>query len=318
MSKTSQLLEQAKALAGVRNRCYNENCQIIDRKKTQRHPCDASSFPITFLTQWTQTNRIEGDSITPGLVYLTAQTMFRSIPDTKSLHNVSPEIYELGLLLRRRLFYLGLYAGHLESALCLWRSFSYETAAGKSEKEMILRCLKLPPKEKPSSARLILLTAVRIDADDDVVRASKEFDFFLVRDFAEYDLLWRRRAEILHSVSEERAFNWIWAGREYFAAPVIVAALKQLLDFTKDERMKLRIYQYLSCFSTEYSFNFLATQYEKLGDKLMAREYHELAGATGNKESRAWLVEYLEDELKNAWFKNPETVKHLESWKKML
>src|SRR5579871_2977376 len=244
--------------------------------------------------------------------------MFRSIPDSAGprQQTTDPGVYELGLLLRRRLFYIGLLSGHTQSALCLWWSFSYSTPAGKAEKEMILRCLESVTHVSPKVNTLV--EAVKADAADDIKRARKHLDTLEINDFPEYDLLWKRRAEFLYAVDQEKALAWIWAGRDLFPAPVIVAILEQFKSFTKDEYMKLRISLYLSCYSSNYTFNLIAKQYETLGNKLMAREYYELGGATGDKASQAWMVQYIQDEMRNSWLKRRTHVRQLESWKSML
>jgi hypothetical protein len=256
----------------------------------------------------------------PELLYLTAQTMFRSIPDSAGPHqyNVSPEIYDLGLLIRRRLFYIGLMMGHVQSALCLWWSFSYDTAAGKAEKEMIFRCLNMS-REEILPARIQTLTdAVNADVVGNISLARKKFEALEAKDFGEYELLWKKRGEYYYATDEEHALAWIWGGRDLFPAPVVVATLEQFLHYTKNEAMKVRVSLYLSCYLPNYTFRSIAEQYEKLGDRLMAREYHELGGSTGDKESQAWMVNFVEDEMRKPWLRTPALAQQLESWKKLL
>jgi hypothetical protein len=50
----------------------------------------------------------------------------------------------------------------------------------------------------------------------------------------------------------------------------------------------------------------------------MAREYHEIAGATGDKESQEWMVGYLERLVNGSRTRKEFHKKQLEMWKKMV
>jgi hypothetical protein len=260
-----------------------------------------------------------GKCFDPDLLYLTAQTMFRSLPDTRAMREkVVSEVYEMNLMIRRRLFYAGLLGGHIPSALCLWWSFSYDTDAGKVEKEMILRCLEdnnvfsLVPKLRA------LVKAVKADALGDVKEARNSFDELDNLDLGEFDLIWKKKMEYLFAVDEERVLSSILQGRRWFAAPMIVQLLEELREFTKDEQMKLRIAIHLLAYSSKYTFKDIAQEYERRGDKMMASEYYEIAGATGDKESQGWMVDHLERLAKGSWLRKEFHEKRLELWKKLV
>jgi hypothetical protein len=255
----------------------------------------------------------------PELLYLTAQTMFRTPPDTRGMReNAPPEIYEMNLMIRRRLFYAGLLGGHIPSAICLWWSFSYDTAAGRVEKEMILRCLDNTNVASLGLKFIALVKAVKADALDDVKEARKNFDELENMNLGEFDLIWKKKMEYLFAVDGERALSSIIHGRKWFAAPMIVQLLEELREFTKDEQLKLRIAIYLLAYSSKYTYKDIAQDYERMGDKLMAGEYYELAGATGDKESQRWMVDYLEMLAKGSWLRKEFHEKRLELWKKMV
>jgi hypothetical protein len=255
----------------------------------------------------------------PELLYLTAQTMFRSPPDNRWMREkVVPEMYEIGLMIRRRLFYAGLLGGHVPSALCLWWSFSYDTTAGQVEKEMILRCLDDSDVTSLGPIIITLVKAVKADAVNDVKEARKCFDETEKMDLGEFDLLWKKSLEYLFAVNEDMALVRIIQGRRWFPAPVIVQLLEELRGYTQSEQMKLRIAIQLLAYSPKYTYKDIALTYEKAGDELMAREYHEIAGATGDKESQEWMVGYLERLVNGSRTRKEFHKKQLEMWKKMV
>jgi hypothetical protein len=231
---------------------------------------------------------------------------------------VVPEMYEIGLMIRRRLFYAGLLGGHVPSALCLWWSFSYDTPAGQVEKEMILRCLEDSDVTSLGPIIITLVKAVRADAINDVKEARKCFDETEKMDLGEFDLLWKKSMEYLFAVNEDMALVRIIQGRRWFAAPVIVQLLEELRGYTTSEQMKLRIAIQLLAYSPKYTYKDIALTYEKAGDELMAREYHEIAGATGDKESQEWMVGYLERLVNESRTRKEFHKKQLEMWKKMV
>jgi hypothetical protein len=254
----------------------------------------------------------------PALIYLTAQTMFRPIPDAEIRNpSIIPDIYEKGLILRRRLFYAGSLAGHIPSALSLWWSISYDTPAGLAEKIMILGCLNEQKVSALGPKFVNISNAVTADAVDDVSRARKYFGLIDEADVSEFELLWKKRVEYMFAVNEEKALATILYGRRWFSAPVIVHSLEQLREYTNNEKTKLRIAIQLISYLPEYTHARIAKEYEHMGQELMAREYHEIAGATGNKESQAWIMNYLEKMAKQTWNPRRRALynKQRESWK---
>ena len=183
---------------------------------------------------------------------------------------------------------------------------------------MILRALDSAKAKTISPKMLALVEAVIADGTGDTSQARKQFDTLDITDFAEYDLLWKKRGEYFFAIDQEKALAWIWAGRELFSAPVIVAMLEEFLNYTQDQHMKIRISIYLLCYSPNYTYKTIAKLYENVGDKMMAREYHELSGALGDKESQTWMLEYLQSVIRSSWGKRPDLSKQLESWKMML
>src|SRR5271170_1314758 len=106
--------------------------------------------------------------------------MFRGIPAIAThfqrLKPPRPEIFDLAHVIRRRLFYTGLLAGHVPSALCLWWSISYDTPTGQSEKDMILRCLADDVELMSIGVKFLQLAhAVKADAVGDVKAAREWF-----------------------------------------------------------------------------------------------------------------------------------------------
>ena len=244
--------------------------------------------------------------------------MFHSRPDApKPRMDARPEIYEMLLHIRRRLFYVGLLTGHIQSALCLWWSFSYDMPAGRVEKEMILRCLDDERSAALSPLEQILVQAVKADAKGNAKEARANFERVGISAVAEYELLWKRRNEYLFAVDEEKALFHIWIGLAAFPAPIVIHSLKQLLAYTKDERLKIRIEIYLMTLNRNRSVKTIAQSYERIGDIMMAREYYEAAAATGDKEGLAWMREYLGKMAKESWFRRRMYYKQLEVWKKL-
>lgn len=248
--------------------------------------------------------------------------MFRSIPAIathfKKVKPPRPEIFELAHVIRRRLFYLGLLAGHIPSALCLWWSISYDTPTGLSEKDMILQCLADDTNSLQHGSKVLRLAqAVKADAKGDVKTARVWFDKLEGEDLGEFDLLWKKRVEYLFAVDERKAMVTALMGVKSFSMPVIVHTMEQLLDYSKDDNLKAQIHLYLQSMSSKYTLAGVAQIYEKSGDIMMAREYHEIAGRTGNKDSQRWMVEYLEKRKGEAWFKKIQINRELSAWRKL-
>lgn len=186
------------------------------------------------------------------------------------------------------------------------------------EKEMILKCLDDTRVALLGPTIVALARAVKADAVDDVRRARKAYEALDRMDLGEYDLLWKKKMEYLFAVDEDKALAGILHGRRWFPAPVIVFLLEALRAYTKDEERRLRYTIHLLEYSSNYSYKVIARQYEDTGDESMAREYHELAGATGDKESQEWMIGYLERLAKQSWLREEFHRKQLESWKKMI
>jgi hypothetical protein len=244
-------------------------------------------------------------------LYLTAQTMFRNLPASTQSgeYLVSANVFEWGLQLRRRLFYVGLLGGHIPSALCLWWSFSYNILPGQIEKDMILRCLDDARVNSLETKFNILAKVVKADAEGDVFTASNLFAKLDKKDLAGFDLLWKKRVEYLFAMDEEAAFAMIRVGSAWFSTPMIVHALEQFLDYTKNEDMKIRIAITLNSYSPKYTFNTIAQRYEQKGDIMMAREYHEIAAASGDEQSQVWMIDYFGTKSQGS---------HVEFWKGVL
>jgi len=251
-------------------------------------------------------------------MYLTAQTMFRSLPASLPKQQLFAEgvVYTM-LLLRRRLFYVGLLTGHIPSALCLWWSFSYTTPAGQTEKNMILRCLDDDKMSSLDSKLVTLVGAVKADAQGDVSAARGQFNLIDLKDLSEFDLLWKKSVEYLFAGQEEKAFAMIRFGSVHFSMPVIVHTLEQLMDYTRNEDLKIRIAASLNSYlPSKYTLRSIAMRYENNGEQLLAREYHEIAAASGDRESQEWMVKCLESLPDNRKSKYDD--KNLEFWKALL
>ena len=249
--------------------------------------------------------------------------MCRSLPaiatHSRRLKPPRPEIFDLAHVVRRRLFYAGLLAGHVPSALGLWWSISYDTPTGQSEKEMILRCLADDGGLYSIAYRyLTLALAVRADAVGDVKTAREWFDKLEGVEIEELDLLWKKRVEYMFAVDERKAMTTTLKGVTQLSMPVIIHTLEQLLDYSKDDSLKVQIYLYLQSVSSKYTLTGVAQIYEQKGDKMMAREYHEIAGRLGNKDSQRWMVDYLEKKKAESWFKKSVLDRELSAWRTLV
>lgn len=257
----------------------------------------------------------------PDLLYRTAQTMFRPLPASVPPREqiVDPAVLNKGLPLRLRLFYAGLLAGHIPSALWLWSAVPYDSPAGKIEEEMILRCLDDEKANLVGKNIGILAQAVKADVAGDMKGARAQFDLLEGVGLGEFEFLWKRRVEYLFAVDEQKALEATLFGIPWISAYMIANTLEELMDFTKDEQMKIRLSIHLHEFlPTKYTFNSIAKSYDRMGDTMMAREYYEIAGATGDKESQEWIAEYLENIAKKSGFRRNIYKKELESWRRMM
>jgi hypothetical protein len=258
----------------------------------------------------------------PDMLYRTAQTMFRSRPDLATLRErekVTSEVFMMNVKLQRRLFYAGLLAGHIPSALCLWWSLSYNLPEGKAEREMILRCLDDDKAVILGKKINTLVKAVKADAAGDIVGARTNFDALDELNIGEFETLWKLRVEYLFAVNEEKALSIIIAGRRWFPATDILQMLTKFSEYTKNERMKTRLKVYrLSYFPTNEAFRDVAKTYDVMGEKMMAREYYEIAGLAGDKDSQKWMVEFLENMERTAWMRNSGYGKSIDTWRGML
>jgi hypothetical protein len=209
--------------------------------------------------------------------------------------------------------------GHIPSALWLWSAVPYDSPAGKLEEELILRCLDDAKAYSIGKNIGILARAVKADIAGDVKGARANYDLLDGFDLGEFDFLWKRRVEYLFAVNEERTLEAILSGILSITAYMIANMLEELLKFTKDEKMKIRVSIHLHEFlPSKYTFNSIAKGYDRMGDTMMAREYYEIAGATGDKESQEWVAEYLENKVKKSGLRGKIYSKELHSWKRMM
>jgi hypothetical protein len=263
-----------------------------------------------------------GNSFDPDMLYLTAQTMFRSRPDSATLRErdkVPTAIFNMGVILQRRLFYAGLFAGHIPSALCLWWSLRYDLPEGKFERDMILRCLDEDKALLLGKKISTLVKALKADAAGDISAARGHFDALDDLNIMEFQSVWKLRVEYLFAINEEKALANIISGQRWLPATDVVQMLSKLSEYTKDEGMRTRLGIYrLSYFPTQEEFRKVAERYDGLGQKMMAREYYEIAGMAGDRESQEWMVQYLLTMGRKTWLKRPAYAKALETWKGML
>jgi len=183
---------------------------------------------------------------------------------------------------------------------------------------MILRCLADDTNILHLGSKVLRLAqAVKADAKGDVKAARDWFDKLEGEDLGEFDLLWKKRVEYMFAVDERKAMVTTLMGIKSFSMPVLVHTMEQLLDFTKDNNLKVQIHLYLQSMSSKYTLAGVARIYEQNGDIMMAREYHEIAGRTGNKESQRWMVEYLETRKAESWFKKTPINRELYAWRKL-
>ena len=255
----------------------------------------------------------------PDLLYRTAQTMFRPLP--ASVHSLEQyEDFDLNinlLSLRFRLFHTGLLAGHIPSALWLWSVVPYDTPARKLEKEFVLRCLDDEKANLVGDNIGILVKAIKADVAGDVKGALNYYHSLDKLSLGEFEYLWKRRIQLLFAVRKQRALDAILSGIPWITAYMIANTLEELRNLTEDEQMKIRLSIHLHEFlPNKYTIKSIAESYESMGDTLMAREYYEIAGATGDKESQEWMGLYLMNKV----MKRPsaENAKALESWRRMM
>jgi len=123
--------------------------------------------------------------------------------------------------------------------------------------------------------------------------------------------------EYLFAEDERKAMITTLKGVKMFSMPVIIHTLEQLLEYSKDDSLKIQIYLYLQSVSSKYTLTGVAQIYEQKGDKMMAREYHEIGGRLGNKDSQRWMVDYLEKKKTESWFKKSALDRELFAWKKL-
>ena len=227
------------------------------------------------------------------------------------------DIIDISLLIRLRLFYMGLLAGDTFSALCLWSP--YDTAEQKLVEEMIVRCLDNEQVNLLGQEFVILIQAIKADIAGNEDEARKYYNQFEPKHFVEMEFIWKRCVQYLFAVDEEKALEAILRGIPRIPPTIIANTLEELLDFTGDEKMKIRLSIRLHEFlPNKYTYNSIAESYDRKGDILMAREYHELAGAIGDKESQEWMEGYLEKMYKQSRFKRNSYYKELQSWRRLM
>ena len=181
---------------------------------------------------------------------------------------------------------------------------------------MILRCLSNDAQLISLGAKFVrLATAVKEDGKGDVNAARESFDKLEGVDLGEFDLLWKRRVEFMFAVDERKAMVTTLLGVNSFSMPVIIHTMEQLLEYTKDESLKIQIYLYLQSMSSKYTLAGVAKIYEQQGDDMMAREYHEIGGRLGNKDSQRWMVEYLGKKKNKSWFNKSAVDREFAAWK---
>lgn len=227
------------------------------------------------------------------------------------------DLMDISLLIRLRLFFMGLLAGDTFSALCLWSP--YDTPEQKLVEEMIVRCLDNEQVNLLGQEFVILAQAVKADIAGNEDEARKFYNQFEPKHFMEMEFIWKRCIQYLFAVDEEKALEAILRGIPRIPPTMIAHTLEELLDFTEDERMKIRLSIRLHEFlPNKYTYNRIAESCERMGDVLMAREYHELAGAIGDKESQEWMETYLEKMYKQSKFKRKVQYKELQSWRRFM
>jgi len=184
---------------------------------------------------------------------------------------------------------------------------------------MILRCLADDGGLYSIAYRYMTLAlAVRADAAGDVKTTREWFDKLEGVEIEELDLLWKKRVEYMFAVDERKAMTTTLKGFTQLSMPVIIHTLEQLLDYSKDDSLKIQIYLYLQSVSSKYTLTGIAQIYEQKGDKLMAREYHEIGGRLGNKDSQRWMVDYLEKKRAESWFKKSALDRELSAWRTLV
>lgn len=256
------------------------------------------------------------------LVYLTAQTMFRNLPLATPQWQMDIPVFGLNMLIRRRLFYVGLLAGHVRSALALWGG-----SMDDKENDLILRCLDhASAKATLDDQKSALIQLVRADAAGDITTAFEICNKLLELDKAaldEYEWLWMRRNNWIFEQgpkeNQEKGISDIWDGRGVYSAPLIFHALEKFYNRTIDKHLKVRFLTHLvACSHKHYGPQELAEAYQDTGDVEMAREWHEIAAALGNRESREWLQNYLTRMVTESnWWNRRERVRQLQRWKEL-
>lgn len=227
------------------------------------------------------------------------------------------DVIDISLSIRLRLFYMGLLAGDTFSALCLWSP--YDTPEQRLVEEMIVRCLDNEDVNLHGQEFVILVQAVKADIAGNEDEARKYYNQFEPKHFVEMEFIWKRCVQYLFAVDEEKALEAILLGIPLIPPTMIANTLEELLDFTDDEKMKMRLSIRLHEFlPNKYTYNSIAESYDRKGDILMAREYHELAGAIGDKESQKWMEGYLEMTYKLSRFKKKSHYKELHSWRRLI
>src|SRR5579859_6936202 len=172
------------------------------------------------------------------MMYLAAQTMFRSIPDAFGAANVTAGFNSM--IVRRRLFYAGILSGHVPSALGIYATIAWGGSLSGVEQELVLRCLKDESKVAALGPKYAtIIKAVKADAAGDTDEARTQFTNLSTDDLVEFNNLWRRKVEYLFAVDEERALASIILERGVFSSADIILLLQQLLKHTKSIKMQI-------------------------------------------------------------------------------
>jgi hypothetical protein len=184
---------------------------------------------------------------------------------------------------------------------------------------MILRCLDEDKAFLLGKKISTLVKAVKADAAGNISSARAHFDALDEINIMEFSSIWKLRVEYLFAIDEEKALANIISGQRWLPATDVVQMLSKFSDYTKNEGMRTRLGIYrLAYFPTQEEFRKVAERYDSLGHKKLAREYYEIAGMAGDKESQEWMVRFLLSMERKAWFRRPAYAKALETWKGML
>jgi hypothetical protein len=245
----------------------------------------------------------------PDMLFLTANTIFRNPPDLdiplEKLFPSTGRVYAHCLILQRRLFYLGLYAGHVPSALTLWRSLSAHPELLPTETAWILRCLKQPKLEKETDELRTLADICLKDHVGDVPGAIKSFSTLELSVLAPYETLWRRSTELHLQLNKiDKAVSTVLSGRALFSERPISHLLRHLHAVAPPEwKMSLHVQLIPFSYGTkDFTWKTAAEGYEARGERALAREFYEMdAWINLDRGSREWVLRYEREKCESWW-----------------